>query len=186
MFRCLTAPARHLRHFFRREDGYMVVDTVMALPFLCWAFIALYSYWDGFRAATQVQKATYVVADLISREQNPINLDYINGMRRSMDQILPGDLNAELRVTAIVWSEASNRYEVEWSAVSGTLAPLLTTGLLAPLVSKIPRMDDGDTAVIVETWVDYEATFVLGGVQDTRMSQFVVTPPRFAPRIVYQ
>ena len=186
MFRWLTTPARHLRHFARREDGYMVVDTVMALPFLLWAFVALFSYWDGYRAATQVQKATYVVADLISREQRTIGAAYINGMRRSMNQILPGRLDAELRVTAIVWIQARNRFEVEWSAVSGSPAPLLTTALLAPLVSKIPRMDDGDTAVIVETWVDYEATFVLGGLQDTRMTQFVVTPPRFAPRIVYQ
>ena len=186
MFRWISTPARAMRRFARREDGYMVVDTVMALPFLCWAFVALYSYWDGYRAATQVQKATYVVADLISREQRPINAAYINGMRQSMNQILPGDLDTELRVTAIVWSQLRNRYEVEWSAVSGTLAPLLTTGLLAPLVSKIPMMVDGDTAVIVETWVDYKATFVLGGVQDMRMTQFVVTPPRFAPRIVYQ
>ena len=186
MSRWLTTPKRHLHRFARCQDGYMVVDTVMALPFLCWAFIALFSYWDGYRAATQVQKATYVIADLISREQRPVNAAYINGMRRSMDQILPGNLDAELRVTAIVWSEARNQYEVEWSAVSGTLAPLLTTGLLAPLVSKIPRMADGDTAVIVETWVDYEAIFVLGGVQDMRMTQFVVTPPRFAPRIVFQ
>ncbi|MGQ0565742.1 MAG: TadE/TadG family type IV pilus assembly protein [Gemmobacter sp.] len=180
------APLRALGRFARREDGYMVVDTVLALPFLCWAFVALYSYWDGYRSATQVQKATYAIADLVSREQRPINADYIDGMRRSMDQILPGDMNTELRVTSIAWSEVRNRYEVEWSAVSGSLSPLLTTSTLAPLVSKIPRMDDGDTAVIVETWVEYDATLALGGVEDMRMSQFVVTPPRFAPRIVYQ
>jgi Flp pilus assembly protein TadG len=175
-----------LRRFRQREDGYLVVESALILPFLLWAYVAVYSYWDGYRAVTQVQKATFAVADLISREQRPINLAYINGMRRAMNTILPGDMSSELRVTSIKWVETNNRFEVEWSARSGTLAPPLTTTLLAPLVSKIPGMADGDTAVIVESWVDYEATFVLGGVQDTRMSQFVVTKPRFAPRIVYQ
>ncbi len=186
MFRWISTTARHLRRFGAREDGYMVVETVLALPFLCWAFIALFSYWDGYRAVTQVQKATYAVADLISREQRTLNNTYINGMRLTMDQLLPRDLDAELRVTSIVWREANNRYEVEWSRVSGSLAPQLTNATLAPLVSRIPRMSDADTAVIVESWVDYEATFVLGGISDMRMSQFVVTRPRFSPRIVLQ
>ena len=182
-FRILSAA---LRRFRRREDGYLVVESALILPFLLWAFVALYSYWDGFRAVTQVQKSTFAVSDLISREQRPVNAAYINGMRLTMDTMLPGDMDSELRVTSIIWVQAQNRFEVEWSATSGTLAPLLTTGLLAPLMSKIPAMVDGDTAVIVESWVDYEATFVLGGIQDTRMTQFVVTRPRFAPRIVYQ
>jgi Flp pilus assembly protein TadG len=186
MRRPIRTMSASLRRFRQREDGYLVVESALILPFLLWAFVALYSYWDGYRAVTQVQKATFAVADLISREQRPVNATYINGMRRTMDTILPGDMDSEVRVTSIKWVEADSRFEVEWSARSGTLAPLLTTGTLAPLVSKIPDMSDGDTAVIVESWVDYEATFVLGGLQDTRMSQFVVTRPRFAPRIVYQ
>ena len=186
MARPIRTLSAALRRFRRREDGYLVVESALILPFLLWAFVALYSYWDGFRAVTQVQKSTFAVADLISREQRPVNAAYINGMRLTMDTMLPGDMDSELRVTSIIWVQAQNRFEVEWSATSGTLAPLLTTGLLAPLMSKIPAMVDGDTAVIVESWVDYEATFVLGGIQDTRMTQFVVTRPRFAPRIVYQ
>jgi hypothetical protein len=175
-----------LRRFHRREDGYLVVESALILPFLLWAFVALYSYWDGYRAVNQVQKATYAVADLISREQRPVNLSYIHGMRLSLDAMLPGDMDSELRVTSVTWVAANNRYEVEWSAVSGTASPVLNNTLLAPLMSKIPEMNDGDTAVIVESWVDYDSTFVLGGINDTRMSQFVVTRPRFAPRVVYQ
>lgn len=177
---------RAIRRFARDDDGYMVVEAALVLPFLLWAYVALYSYWDGYRAVTQVQKATFAIADLIAREQRTINAAYINGMRRSMDTMLPRGLDTELRVTSIKWSGTNHRYEVEWSAKSGTLAPLLTTGTLNPLISKIPVMFDGDTAVIVETWVDYEPTFVMGGLQDMRFSQFVVTRPRFAPRIVYQ
>lgn len=186
MCRPIRTMSATLRRFRQREDGYLVIESALILPFLLWAFVALYSYWDGFRAVTQVQKATFAVADLISREQRPVNDAYINGMRRTIDMILPGDMNSELRVTSILWVEADNRFEVEWSARSRSLAPPLTTSTLAPLVSKIPAMADGDTAIIVETWVDYDATFVLGGLQDTRMTQFVVTRPRFSPRIVFQ
>lgn len=178
---------RLFRRFRRDEDGYMVVEATIILPFLLWGYIALYSYWDAYRVMTDVQKASYSISDLITRQQTPINGTFINGMRLAMDAMLSAsEESAEVRVTSLTWSQANNRYEVLWSRTSGTSRPVLTTAALAGLAPRIPQMFDGDTAVLVETWVGYEPVMTLGGIGDMTFEQFIVTRPRFSPSIVMQ
>lgn len=182
----MTRLHRLIRRFAGNEDGYMVVEATLVLPFLLWGYIALYSYWDAYRVMTDVQKASYTISDLISREQRTINANYINGMRLTMDSMLGADETTELRVTSVTWNEAQQRFLVDWSRVSGTLTPVLTTGTLGSVKSQIPEMWDGDSAVIVETWVDYQPAMELGGITEMRFQEFIVTRPRFAPRIVME
>lgn len=166
----------------RDEGGYMVVEAVLVLPMLLWAFLALYSFWDAYRAATTIQKATYSISDLISREQQSVNPAFIAGMRTAMDQMIPPRLDTELRVTSIVRNETEERFEVQWSCVAGTPLPTLTTETLQALVTRIPAMSDGNTVILVETWVDYDPALDIG-VTNKRVAQFVVTRPRYQPRI---
>ncbi len=177
---------RLLRRFAMGEQGYMVVEATLMLPFLFWGYLALYSYWDAYRVMTDVQKAAYTISDLITRQQTPVNANFINGMRLTMDSMLGVGLNTELRVTSLTWSETNGRYEVLWSSTSGTTNPQMTTPGLIPLRSQIPEMFDGDTAILVETWVDYEPAMTLGGVGDMTFEEFIVTRPRFAPSIIWQ
>jgi hypothetical protein len=177
---------RLLRRFAKGEEGYMVVEATLMLPFLFWGYLALYSYWDAYRVMTDVQKAAYTLSDLVTRQQVSVNANFVNGMRLTMDSMLGVGLETELRVTSVTWSQARNRNEVLWSNTSGTTNPVLTTAALIPLRSKIPEMADGDTAVIVETWVDYEPAMTLGGVGNMTFEEFIVTRPRFAPSIVWQ
>jgi hypothetical protein len=175
---------RLFRRFRRCEEGYMVVEATIILPFLLWGYIALYSYWDAYRVMTDVQKASYAVSDLITRQQAPINANFINGMRMAMDSMLATPEEAEIRVTSLTWRQANNRYEVLWSRVSGSPMPQLVTADLVALEPRIPEMFDGDTAILVETWVDYQPAMRLGGIGDMRFSQFIVTRPRFVPSVV--
>lgn len=178
---------RHLlRRFVRGEDGYMLVEATLMLPFLFWGYLALYSYWDAYRVMTDVQKAAYTISDLITRQQTPVNANFINGMRLTMDSMLGVGLETELRVTSLTWDEADNRYEVLWSRTSGTTRAVHTNATLLPIRSRIPEMFDGDTAVLVETWVDYEPAMTLGGIGDMTFAEFIITRPRFAPSIVFQ
>ena len=58
----------------------------------------------------------------------------------------------------------------------------LTTATVAAMTYKIPEMSDGDYVVIVEAEVDYVPAFNVG-VGDMTIRQFIVTRPRFVPRI---
>lgn len=167
----------------RDEDGYMVIEAVLVLPILFWAFLALYSFWDAYRSATTIQKASYAISDLISREQRPVEAAYISGMRRAMDQMIGRGLNTELRVTSVVRKEANKRFEVQWSCVSGSISPKLTTTTLQTIEGSIPTMADGNTVILVETWVDYDPALDIG-ITEKRFAQFIVTRPRYSPQIV--
>lgn len=166
----------------RDEDGYMIVEAVLVLPLLLWAFLALYTFWDAYRSVTTIQKASYTISDLISRQPKSINPAFINGMRTAMDKMILPRLTPELRVTSIVRSDARARFEVEWSCVSGSLAPKLTTTSLQLVKDRIPNMADGNTVILVETWVDYDPALDIG-LTESRLQQFIVTRPRWASKI---
>ena len=166
----------------RDEGGYVIVEAVLVLPMMLWAFLALYTFWDAYRSATTIQKATYTISDLISRQQKEVNPAFINGMRTAMDKMILPRLTPELRVTSIVRSDANARFEVQWSCVSGTLSPKLTTSSLQLLKHKIPDMADGNTVILVETWVDYDPALDIG-LTEKRFQQFIVTRPRWAAKI---
>lgn len=187
IFRPLSAV---LRRFRRDEGGYMLVEAALIIPFLLWGYIALYSYWDAYRTMTDLQKVSYTMSDLLSREQRPVNAAYINGVRNTMNAMLGSNREVDLRVTSIMFSEIEDRFVVEWSNSPTGMTPLTTQSLEAYL-DRVPDMGDGKTAIIVEAELDFEPSLSLGvgdlpGLQDMTFQEFIVTPPRYAPRVVFQ
>lgn len=179
---------RALGRFRRRQGGYMLVEAVLVVPFMLWGYIALYSYWDAYRMMTNLQKSAYAMSDLISREQRPINAGYITGMRNTMNAMLGSGNPVQLRVTSVMWSQQQNRFVVEWSNSPSGMSPLTTTTLTS-VVDKIPAMSDGRTAIIFEASLVYEPSLSLGfgqleGVDTLTFNEIIVTPPRYAPRVV--
>jgi Flp pilus assembly protein TadG len=175
-----------LQRFRRSEDGTIVIESLLIIPFLLWAYLALYTYWDAYRAMTMSQKAAYTISDMISREQTPVNSAYILGMKNTMDYMLSRDFDTTLRVSSVVYEVDNNEMRIEWSrSTNSALTPELTTASLQALVPQIPEMNDGDTVILVETWVEFEPALRIG-LEDTTYREFIVTRPRFAPRITIQ
>lgn len=188
--RCRFSLRAALRRFRRGEGGYMLVEAVLIVPFMLWGYIALYSYWDAYRTMTDLQKVAYAMSDLVSREQRTINAAYLNGVRQTMDSMLASDQSVRLRVTSIMWNEAENRFVVEWSSSPSGMAAL-TTASVASMQDRIPDMTDGRTAIILEAALDFTPSLSLGftelpGLQPMTFQEFIVTPPRYSPRIVFQ
>jgi len=47
-----------LRRFLRQdESGTLMAEAVLVLPFMLWSYLALFVYWDSYRAVNTVQKA---------------------------------------------------------------------------------------------------------------------------------
>jgi hypothetical protein len=87
-----------------------------------------------------------------------------------------------MRVTSITYSGVRNRFEVLWSRSPYNAMPQLTTNTLQNYRTKIPNMTDGDTVVILETALPYKPSFSVG-MPDQVFRQFIVTRPRFYPRV---
>lgn len=173
-----------LSRFARREEGAIMAETVVILPMLLWAFLALFVYWDSFRSLNTVQKASYTISDMISREMVSVNDSYILGMRNVMKYMLDQGDEPRIRVTSVRYSQTNRRFEVHWSRSPANAMPALTTASLQDFSTRIPAMSDGDYVIIVETQVDYEPGFNVG-LDSTVMEQFIVTRPRFVPRVCH-
>lgn len=172
-----------LRHFLRDEGATVMAEAVLVLPFMLWSYLGLYVYWDSFRVLNKVQKASYTISDMISREMVTINDTYIVGMDTLMEALIDRDQNVSLRVSSVTWSQARSRFEIHWSRSTDAIGlPPLTTATLQDLKDNIPEMSDGDYVVIVETSVGYTPAFDVG-MDPTNLRQFIVTRPRFVPKV---
>ena len=69
------------KYFRRSEEGSLSVETIFAIPMLVWAITATFVFWDAFKTLNVSQKATYTVADMLSRETQTIDADYLTGMQ---------------------------------------------------------------------------------------------------------
>ena len=171
---------RPLRRFLREDRGSVVAEGVIVLPVLLWAYLALFTYWDAFRSLNTVQKASYTVSDMVSRENLGISTAYVDGLDRMMEYLVDDGQNVSMRLTSVTWSATNNRFEVHWSLSPGNAMIPLTTTTLQPLASKIPNMAAGDYVVILEVSVPYAPTFSIG-MNDMNFEEFIVTRPRFLP-----
>lgn len=173
---------RHLRAFGRDEGGSIIAEAVIVLPLFLWAYLALYVYWDAFRALNLAQKASYTISDYISRERGTFTTAEINGLDTTFEFMLDTDQDVRMRFTSLFWNPERNRFEVNWSRSPNAAMTPLTTASLQGVANRIPAMSDGDTAILVETAVDYSPAFDVG-MGDQIFENFIITRPRFLTKI---
>ncbi|OZA12368.1 MAG: hypothetical protein B7Y02_07445 [Rhodobacterales bacterium 17-64-5] len=177
---------KSLRNMFRRfgrdESGVLMAEAIIVLPFMLWSYLALFVYWDAFRSVNTAQKAAYTISDMISREMVTLPANYVTGMRDLMRYLIDSDQTVKIRVTEVTWSDANARFEVDWSRSPDGAMLQLTTTTIASYAYRIPKMADGDRVTIVETEVSYHPAFDVG-MNDEVLKQFVVTRPRFIPKL---
>lgn len=177
----MFSPISVLQKFARDETGTVMAETVIVLPMLLWSYLALFVYWDSFRSMNMVQKASYTISDIISREMVTLPTTYFDGMRNVMEMLIDRDQDIKMRVTSITYKQSTGKFEVLWSYSPGAVGvamPALTTTTLQDVKAKIPAMSDADYATIVETEMPYIPAFNIG-MDAMTMKQFIITRPRF-------
>lgn len=173
----------HLRRFLNDEKGSVAVEAAVVLPVLLWAFVAMWVFFDAYRARTTVEKAAFTVSDMLSRETNAIDDDYLDGAKNLFDLLADSDSPSGLRVSVITYSGAYQEYRLEWSQIRGNINKLEDQGL-SDLVDDLPGMSDGERLILVQTTSTYEPSLRVG-IGDHTMKTFIFTRPRFAPQLVW-
>jgi hypothetical protein len=188
---------RLLKSFLQNDRGTVMVETVIVAPLLFWTVMAMFSYWDIYRSVNVIQKATYTVSDVISRQRqnDGITSAEFLGFKKLMNYLIDQDQQVEMRVTSLTFEQDTNSYIVQWSCSPGGDMLALTDADVngAPMKDRIPLIADADTRILVETKVEYEPVFDVGvpyygnaieyGMDTMTIGQFIVTRPRLAPKI---
>lgn len=176
-----------IHRFARDERGAILMETVIMLPVLVWALMAMAAYWDIYRTINRQQKAAYAVADVIAR-QRTVTPAYVDAMDDIVSYMLDDGQTVKLRLTSVGWNDTSKQFTVKWSRSPGSKLPALTNTTIQALAPKIPAMTASSTIMLLETELAYVPNIQVAltesyGVTEQTLTQFIVTRPRFGDKV---
>ncbi len=168
-----------LRRFRRDMCGAVAFETVIVVPLLIWGYIATFVFFDAYRVYNTSVKTSYMIADMISRQTNPLTVFDIQGMAGIASSIVRGVGQIEMRVTEI--ARIDGDLVVTWSEGVNGAAELFTDDIPG-IAAQLPNMPEGERIVLVQTFVDYREPFGIGlTVQE--FENFTFVRPRYAGRV---
>ncbi|MFK7751455.1 MAG: TadE/TadG family type IV pilus assembly protein [Sedimentitalea sp.] len=174
-----------LSAFWQDTRGNISVEFVLAMPILFWTFMAIYVFFDGYRQSAMNLKAAYTISDLVSRETDPINDDYIDSMHAMFKLLTRATSPTAMRISVVRWDEDADRYFVDWSADRG-FGSELNNATVSAVESKLPTMPDAERVILVETTNTFVPLYGGVGMDNIDLDNFVFTRPRFAPQVVWE
>lgn len=172
------------KRFFKNERGGLSVDAVFALPMLVWAITATFVFWDAFKTLNISQKATYTVADMLSRE-GEVDSNYMTSVHEIFD-FLAGDAGANaLRVSVVTFltNETTGNDEVQLVWSEGVNLPSYTNSDV--LEDRLPTMSLGEQIIVVETEQEWAPAFAVG-LASYRFREVALSRPRFEPNLCWR
>lgn len=181
----MTPRPAALRRLWTDEGGSMTVELVLVFPLLAWVLLASVTFFEGFQARANAVKATYTLADILSREATePITPVFLDNLDELYAALIADDVPLRLRVTVFRYDDAADAYRVVWSQVRGT-GPTLTDQNLAQIrAAAIPNMTDGEVGILVETTSRHRPELSLG-LDPFELENLMIIRPRFAPTLCW-
>ncbi|THH35697.1 hypothetical protein E4Z66_11445 [Aliishimia ponticola] len=181
----LSSFKRAMLRFNRDEEGSIAVEAVIILPMLFWTYLALFSTFHSYRTYAINQKAAYTIADMISRETNPIDNDYLDGTKALLRYLVNSHSSSDIavRVTLVKYDAATKSYQRDWSQKKGDVS-VASASDVAGWNTRLPEMPDNQRVIVVETFYDYDPPFNTG-LEDRNVYNFVFTKPRYAPQVLW-
>jgi hypothetical protein len=174
----------HGKRFGDDTRGAMPVEGVMASTFLIWWYVASFQFFDAYRQKNINLKAAYTVADMVSRETDAIDGNFVDGLNTLFDYLTFSNKPTWLRVSSVYWDGANSLNKVGWSYATGS-HPVQNNTTIQYKVNQIPVMPVGDTIIIVETFMAYEPIFNIG-LNAMWYDSFITTRPRFASQVQFE
>lgn len=177
---------RVIRRFCGERDGSVMVETVICMPLLIWGLVATYEFFEVFRYRSVREKATYTIADMLSRETSSINDTYMDNTLRLFNGISGDDGVNQIRVSVVQYDADTDEFSVWWSRVRGTgeLAQLQNDDVKTSHAI-LPIMNDGEQVILVESESDYLPAFNVGLGDEVPVTTRLFTKIRFSGQLCW-
>ena len=187
--RGLSHIARRLRGLRRDEHGTVAVETVIIAPLLILGLFFSYEAYGLFRQQSLREKATYTVADILSRETAVVTDTYIDNVKRVFD-MMSGTTGSQLRVSVVRYrndpSQGIDQFDLRWSEVRGS-GPMtaLTDMEVRDAHDIFPIMEDGEEIIFVESGGTFTSPVSTGYINAEPLATRMFMIPRFAPQVCF-
>ncbi|ARE40784.1 ABC-type dipeptide transport system, periplasmic component [Rhodovulum sp. P5] len=172
------------------EDGSMAVEFVLMLPMLIWALGALYVYVAVFQVRETATKATYTIADLYSRQTDPVDQSFVDQTGNVLAFLAGQGASPAMRVSVIHCAADCDMPDrtlaLDWSAGTTGVAGLTEAALGASgIAARVPTIGLGDRVIVVETRFPFVPPLGFG-LPPQLFETMMITPPRFAPQLCWE
>ncbi|WP_306152905.1 TadE/TadG family type IV pilus assembly protein [Roseovarius sp. MMSF_3281] len=176
-----------LRRLRKDMHGAVVVESMIALPLLFWVTMASFEFYEVHRYKAVREKATYTVADMISREGCQITRNYLDKTFVLYNDMLRDRGANQIRFTVVEYDGSNDKYEVKWSFLRGDGdLESLPSGELANGDEILPALSSGQQIILVETFSTYKPYFRVGMGNSIDMETRIFISPRFVPKVDYK
>ncbi|MDA9865087.1 hypothetical protein N9C96_00245 [bacterium] len=177
---------RMKRQFAHEEEGSLSVEAVFAIPMLVWAITATFVFWDAFKTMNVSQKATYTVADMLSREDTAIDGDYMTSIHEIYDFLAgeSGDNAIRVSVVTFATNDTTNMDELQLVWSEGVNVDRYEVEDLPVIENRLPTMALGEQIIIVESEQEWSPAFAVG-LASYRFREVALARPRFAPQLCW-
>lgn len=178
-----TRVGQRLAGFAKEDKGSVAIEAALLLPFMLWAFLASFVYYDAFRQSSINLKAAYTIGDMVSRETAAVNDAYVSSLQSLFEFLTRDTSDPRLRVSVAMWDDDEQMFRLDWSEGRGEV-PALTESTINAMQDQLPNLPDAERIIVVETWSKYSPIFNVGLDEDT-LYNMVFTSPRFAPQVAW-
>ena len=169
-----------LRRLRRDEQGASIIEFALLAPILLVVLLGTVTLFDMFRNAQNVEKATFTVGDILSR-QTTVTQAQLTSLLSLVRHMVGTADDGSLRVSSI--SKASGALKLDWSKVVGNNASVAGAAIPYDLV---PDMADGDSVLLTESFVPHGAFAAGFGLDNITFKTRSVHRPRFVSAIKFQ
>jgi hypothetical protein len=174
--------------FLDREDGAISVEAAFMLPLLTFAYIAGFSFFDAYRREAALTRATYTVADILSRvpETETVGPRDFEALQELFEFMTSSDGATRLRFTQIQRVGDDLVITESTPGIADTYATdgsePMTVARLDTIRSQIPRLADGDSIMVTEAFATHSPIFAVGLVE-REFRRVAPTPNRWSPQV---
>ena len=176
---------RPFRRFLRDDSASVTVEAVMVLPLLIWGYFGMFILFEGYRALSTNIRVSYTISDLLSREVNAVNADYIDGLNAIQEVMTQSAQRTVLRVSVVSYDEDADDHALEWSYSTPGQEPIEAADIDTAIIPYLPPMPHGGQLVVVETWMAFEP-FMNISLDSFYFESLVTTRPRFAGQLIWE
>lgn len=170
--------------FARDSRGSIVIDSLGGILLLSLGASAFFSFWEAYQVQNRVQKATYTISDLISRQRGTtLSRTFLDGMEQTAEFLMHDDQNAVMRISQVrrtsgVATDTAG-LAIDWSYSPCSAKTALTTATISQVRTKLPLIDLGASLIVVEIDVEYDPGMSEVGFGKMTYRGFLSSLPRF-------
>ena len=168
------------QRFGRDERGASAIEFALLAPVLLLVLVGTVTVFDMFRNAQNVEKATFTVGDILSR-QTSISKASLHALMSMMRHTVPTAEDGGLRVTSL--TRKSGKLEQDWTKIVGNAESVGSEPIPQDI---LPDIADGDSVILTESFVPHSAMFAAFGLDVVVFKGRAVHRPRFVGTIAYQ